>query len=356
VLALATPAVQSQSSGFQFALAEKWSDWMCVGQEVCAVGDFNRDGRDDIVAFVRSSQPGATLGDAWVALSIPNVPGFAQAQKWSDWICVRQEICVVGDFNRDGLDDVAAFVRDTQAGTGRGDVWVALSTGFAFEPAQKWHDFFCIGQEVCSVGDFNRDGRDDLVYFVRSTQTGAGQGDAWVALSTGSGFAPAQKWSDWICVGEEICSVGDFNRDGRDDLIAFVRDTQTGTGRGDAWVAFSTGSSFGAAVKRSDSICLGEEICVVGDFNNDGRDDVGAFVRDAQTGSGRGDVWIALAGPNGFGVAEKWSDYMCVGQEVCTVGDFDGNGMDDAIAFVRGTQAGAGRGDVWVALAFAIIL
>jgi hypothetical protein len=107
----------------------------------------------------------------------------------------------------------------------------------------------CIGFEVCSVGDFNADGRDDVIAFARNTQTGAGQGDAWVALSTGTSFAPAQRWSDWICVGQEICSVGDFNADGRDDVIAFLRNTQAGAGQGDAYVALSTGTSF--AIRRS---------------------------------------------------------------------------------------------------------
>jgi hypothetical protein len=90
------------------------------------------------------------------------------------------------------------------------------------------------------VGNFNGPfGPDDVIAFVRNTQTGIGQGDAWVALSTGFRFAIAQKWSDWICIGQEVCGVGDFNHDGRDDVIAFVRETQSGVGRGDVWVALS---------------------------------------------------------------------------------------------------------------------
>jgi hypothetical protein len=54
-----------------------------------------------------------------------------------------------------------------------------------------------------------------------------------VALSNGSSFGPRTKWSDWICIGQEVCATGDFNSDGRDDVIAFVRNTQTGVGRGD---------------------------------------------------------------------------------------------------------------------------
>jgi hypothetical protein len=60
----------------------------------------------------------------------------------------------------------------------------------------------------------------------------------WVALAGLTGFSPAEDWS-WMCVGQEVCAVGDFNRDGRDDVVAFVRDTQSGAGRGDVQVALS---------------------------------------------------------------------------------------------------------------------
>ena len=208
---------------------------MCVGQQVCSTGDFNKDGRDDVVAFVRDTQTLSGRGDVWVALSNGN--GFGPREKWSDWMCIGQEVCDVGDFNHDGYDDVIAFVRDNQTDVGRGDVWVALSNGSSFGPAQKWSDWMCIGQEVCAVGDFNRDGRDDVIAFVRDTQSGPGRGDVWVALSHGNGFFPAHKWSDWMCVGQEVCAVGDFNKDRYADVVAFVRDTQSGLGRGDVWVA-----------------------------------------------------------------------------------------------------------------------
>jgi hypothetical protein len=74
---------------------------------------------------------------------------------------------------------------------------------------------------------------------VRDTQAGTGRGDAWVASSDGTKFLPTTKESDWICIGQEICAVGDFNGDHLDDAVAFVRDTQTGAGRGDVWVALS---------------------------------------------------------------------------------------------------------------------
>jgi hypothetical protein len=230
-------------------------------------------------------------------------------------------------------------------------VRVALSTGIKFKVPEKWHDLMCVGQQVCAAGDVNGDGRDDIIAFVRDTQSLTGRGDVWVALSNGSGFGPRQKWSDWFCIGQEVCAVGDFNDDGRDDIVAFVRDTQTGTGRADVWVALSTGTAFGPAQKRSDWFCIGQEICAVGEFSQfSGGDDIIAFVRDTQSQPGRGDVWIAYSTGSAFGLPHKASDWICIGQEVCAVGDFNGDRVDDAVAFVRDTQTGSGRGDVWVAL------
>jgi hypothetical protein len=346
------PVSQAQAQD-AFAPATKWSDFLCIGKEICAVGDFNGDGFDDVMAFVRNTKTGVKQGDAWVALS--NGTSFGPAQKWSDWICIGQEVCSVGDFNADGRDDVMAFVRDTQTGVGQGDAWVALSTGAGFAPAQKWSDWICIGLEVCAVGDFNADGRDDAVAFVRNTQNGGPRGDAWVALSTGTGFAPAQKWSDWMCIRQEVCGVGDFNADGRDDAVAFVRNTQTGAGQGDAWVGLSTGNGFVPASKWSDWICIGLEICGVGDFNGDRHDDAIAFVRDTQTGIGQGDAWVAVSTGVNFAPARKWSDWICIGLEICGVGDFNGDTFDDVVAFVRGTQSNPAWGDVWVALSAPIV-
>jgi len=110
----------------------------------------------------------------------------------------------VGDFNGDGKDDIVTFIRDTKTGAGRGDVYVALSTGKGFGPGQKWHNFFCITNEIPAVGDFNGDGKDDIVTFVHETKTGGGRGDVWVALSNGSSFGSASVWHGFFTVNDEV--------------------------------------------------------------------------------------------------------------------------------------------------------
>jgi hypothetical protein len=183
---------------------------------------------------------------------------------------------LVGDVNGDGKADIVVFQHGTQAGTG---VYVGLSNGSSFAPAQKWNDYFCVVGEECAVGDVNGDGKADIVVFQHGTQTGTG---VYVGLSNGSSFAPAQKWNDYFCVspnvngtGAERCAVGDVNGDGKADIVVFQHGTQAGTG---VYVGRSNGSSFAPAKKWNDYFCVGQqEACAVGDVNGDRQADVIAF-------------------------------------------------------------------------------
>lgn len=310
--------------------------------------DFNGDGRDDIVTFLRSSRTGDAVGDVYVGLSTGSA--FGAGRKWHNIFSIDLEIPATGDFNGDGRDDVITFVRDTQGEPGRGDVIVSLSNGSSFDTAYKWHEFFCVGTEIPVVGDFNGDGRDDIATFVRSTASGAGQGDVYVALSNGTSFGAGTKWHEWFGLGDEIPLVGDFNGDGRDDIAVLLRSTVTDSGQGDVYVALSTGSAFGPSQKWHDYFCLGNEIPGVGDFNGDGRDDLVTFVRDAWPGASQGDVFVALSTGSAFsGTAVRWHSFFCVGNEIPMVGDFTGDGKADIATFIHETTSGTGRGDVYVA-------
>jgi hypothetical protein len=256
-------------------------------------GDFNGDGRDDIVTFTRGS-----TGDVYVALSTGS--SFGAATKWHDNFSFGTEIPLVGDFNGDGRADVATFTRGLT-----GDVYVALSNGSSFVgTGWKWHDTFSFTDEIPAVGDFNGDGKDDIVTFTRGSTA-----DVYVALSTGSSFSGSGwKWHDTFSYYNEIPGVGDFNGDGRDDIVTFTRGS-----RGDVYVALSTGSSFsGSGWKWHDTFSYGTEIPGVGDFNGSGRDDIVTFTRGTT-----GDVYVALSTGSSFsGSGWKWHDSFCYGSEV----------------------------------------
>jgi len=301
----------STGGGFSSGLAEH--DWFCVGDEVCKTGDFDGDGRQDLVTFTRG-----TSGDAYVALSTGT--GFnGWGWKWHDNFCVGDQVCLTGDFNGDGRDDLAAFTRGSTA-----DVYVALSTGSSFAPTvTKWHDWFAAYSETPAVGDFNGDGRDDIATF-----TGGSSADVYVALSTGYSFSgTGAKWHDWFAAGTEVPAVGDFNGDGRDDIVTFTRGSTA-----DVYVALSTGSAFsGSAWKWHDWFAAYSETPAVGDIDGDGRDDIVTFVKGTT-----GLIYAATSTGSGFaGSGWLWSTGLCLQNDVCAVADVTGDGKADALGFKR---------------------
>jgi hypothetical protein len=311
----------------------------------CYAGtDFNKDGRDDIITFFRDSGTGNSQGNVYVALSSGS--HFGSGAKWNNFFAVHQEVPGTGDFNGDGRDDIITFLRNTGSGESQGDVYVALSNGSAFVNSQKWNSFFCIGNEIPLVGDFNGDGKDDIVTFLRNTGSGDAVGDVYVALSTGYNFGSGQRWHDWFCINDEIPLVGDFNGDGKADIATVLRNTGSGDALGDVYVSLSTGSSFGPSHKWHDFFCINNEIPLVGDFNGDGKDDLVSFGRGDS-----GDVYVALSNGSSFqGQGVKWHNYFSINNEIPMVGDFNGDGKSDIASFAHETKSGDGKGDVYVAL------
>ncbi len=350
LLAMLLPAAPTSADSFT-ERARQWEEFFCLEDERCNTGDFNGDGLDDIIAFVRDDENGGQTGDVYVALSRRDEFG-EEGNQWAEFFCIDDEICRVGDFDGDGLDDIAAFVRSSDP-TREGDVYVALSNGSSFvAQGDQWEELFCLGNEVCAIGDFNGDGRDDIISFVQDTQSGGQEGDVYVALSDGTKFGRiGNQWAERFCLGDAVCRVGDVNGDGDDDIISFVRSSQEDAEEGNVYVALSNGEDgFGARFLWNDFFCIGNETCRVGDFDGDGRDDILTYVRDTQEGTDRGDVYVALSDGSQFVDPSIWQRLFCLEDEICRVGDFDGDGRDDGIAFVRGQDSGEGRGDVYVVL------
>ncbi|MCG5471698.1 N-acetylmuramoyl-L-alanine amidase [Micromonospora sp. LAH09] len=151
--------------------------------------------------------------------------------------------------------------------------------------------------------------------------------DVYVATSTGTAFAGTSvKWNDFFGLNGETLLSGDVNGDGRDDVVAFTHGTLA-----DVYVALSTGTSFGGGLKWHDWFAPGAEVGAVGDVNGDGRDDIIAFTHDTNA-----DVYVALSTGTGFGPGLKWHEYFSIPGEFPALGDVNGDGRDDIITFTQG--------------------
>jgi FG-GAP-like repeat len=290
----------------------------------CFTGDFNGDGRSDIACYMGNGSSGTNAGVWNVALSTGN--GW-QSQLWSGGpgpaIPVNGQ-CFVGDFDGDGKSDLACY-------TGGSGNWnVALSTGNGWQlPAQYWNggpDPALPITNTCFTGDFNADGKTDLLCYVPST------GNFNVALSTGSG------WNSGLWAGGPLfvplstqCFTGDLNGDGKTDL------TEYSGGSGIWGATISTGTDFDGSLWSGGpepSLPVSAQ-CFATDFNGDHKTDVACYLGNGASGPNAG-VWnLGLSTGSGWNL-ESWANGQgpaipITGQ--CFTGDFNGDGKADLACF-----------------------
>ncbi|MGD9634334.1 MAG: FG-GAP-like repeat-containing protein, partial [Pirellulales bacterium] len=260
------------------------------------VGDFNADGRDDIL-----SRAG---GSSWYMIQSRSTAQsgysgeFAVYTSWGVFDAVGGwSTPIVGDFNGDGRDDVAAFNDFNPADK----QWqVRISTGTSWELAAAWTTQSSIAPVAGSIvaGDFNGDGRDDLLFKKSGTQNWA------IAVSDGTRFNvfdPTPIATTPWTAGH----IGDFDGDGADELLGWNStgtphwETVRYTDHGGLSVDTSWGNHLSAIVTDSN--------LHIGDANRDGRDDLIVF----NTGASAWTVALSqqtAAGTNAFTYTAPQSD------------------------------------------------
>ena len=196
----------------------------------------------------------------------------------------------VADFTGDGKADVALASDD--AATGDLAIDILESTGAAFaRPVRWWTGPHAGALEAVRAGDFNGDGRIDIGLVTSDGSAGTPDGrrpfSADVLLSDGVGsFSDPHPWSDGIVMGDASTRelAGDWNRDGRDDLMLLTANGPAGVV---ATALISDGAAFDPKPFRSTTtgFRLGVAKLTVSDVDGDGRSDVVAFY-DAGAGAG----------------------------------------------------------------------
>jgi hypothetical protein len=291
-------------------------------------GDVDGDGRDDLVAFVRST------GEVFVRLA-DSRSVFRASSRWLtssslvDSAAEKQSYQVLGDFNGDGRSDLAHFVRRDV-----GDVSIALSTGSSFAAPVRVHTNFSYRAEVPAVGDFNGDGYDDLVTFTRG-----GAGDVYVLLSAGDGRTfraggIGRVWHDNFAYGSEVPFIGDVDGDGRDDIVAYRHQDASRV-----FVALSNGVSFYKTGSNQAPVWLphltsnegAEPALAIADINRDGKGDLVVI-------STRALALVLLSSGSAFTepVYTLVNDPAILDTEdTVGLGDFDGNGSTDVVSLQR---------------------
>jgi hypothetical protein len=149
-----------------------------------------------------------------VLVNAANASGsnFAAAAEWGRNQAFDSDYPLMGHFR--ARYDLAA-ASDLLVIHSSGDGYVSASTGTRFASPVRWGIGLVRGTDVPVVGDLNRDGLDDLVI------VGRGSGaPVSIALNTGTGFTAPRTITWSFCTAHSaVPMLGDVNGDGLADLI-----------------------------------------------------------------------------------------------------------------------------------------
>jgi hypothetical protein len=198
---------------------------------------------------------------------------FAQAQWTSGFVAWRYDV-YFADVTGDGRADLISRHRDT----GDVEVWSSTGSSFTWSPGSgpfgTWTWGFVASDYDLYFGDVTGDGVADLVTRVTSAGNAGGWavGDVYVFPSTGQGFSSPQAalWSYGWSVGYDLL-LGDVNGDARADIVA--RYTGPAPLTGDVYVALSSGTGFNFAGRWTYGFSAGYDV-YLGDLDGDRRADL----------------------------------------------------------------------------------
>jgi Ca2+-binding RTX toxin-like protein len=225
-----------------------------TGWQVVGTGDFNGDHRDDILW--RNTSTGQITD--WLGRTNGGFTDNYNASKAG--VPLNWQVAGTGDFNGDGRDDIL-WRSDTGVitdwlGNANGS-FTSNYAGSAVNVPTEWR--------IAGTGDFNGDGRTDILW-----RSGSLTVD-WLANANGGFVANWNNSVVTIPTDWTVAGVGDFNGDGRDDIL-----WRNGAGVTVDWLANASGNG-GFSSNYANSavqVATTTSIASIGDFNGDGRDDI----------------------------------------------------------------------------------
>ena len=286
-----------------------------TGPDAIAVGDLDGDGALDLVV-VDQNCPSGTCGNGSVSVLHGNGDGTFQSAVPFGTNSNPQSVAI-GDFNSDGIPDLAVVNAITTITQGPGTVSILLGNGDGtFQPEIEFPAGSGAGAIVSA--DFDGDGKLDLgiTNFVGLSVLSAvvvlkGNGDgsfqAPVAFATGNGP-----------VG---IVAADFNADGKLDIATVDLGANASSillGNGDGTFQSHVDSPAG----------FGPKSIAVGDLDHDGKLDLALSTFTPVTGGGS----VVILRGNGDGSFQPFQEYV-TGQNgpAIVVGDIDGDGKQDIV-------------------------
>jgi hypothetical protein len=271
------------------------------------VADFNADGKLDI-AFTSFDGDGNDGPAGFVMLG--NGDGtFTQLGPTVGWY--NYNAVAVGDLNGDGLPDLITTGEIPADGTPNTLAYLA-GTGLSYTQTEN---FSCAGGTGAALGDFNGDGKLDVA--INGDNGSCGFFGVWIALGNGDGTFQNPVFYGTTYPAGNLAAV-DINGDGKLDVVTDGICVLLGNGDG----------TFKADGCRDANVGVGQGSMVVGDFYGDGKQDV-ALLYAPSTGGGYGIYVFRGNGKGGFASPVSYAlplSFIGLG-----AGDFNGDGRTDFV-------------------------
>ncbi len=246
-------------------LREEWGGgWCSHANGRLFVGDFNGDGNRDLLCHDVAN------GNKWITYT--SSQGILGSSSWSratGWCAGSNDELHIGDFNGDGRDDMLCHDKSQ----GDKDILWANSSG-AFNESTN-HTYSNINwcshpTGKLYVGDFDGDGKDDTLCHDKSSGYSY-SGYIWIDYR--SDGLDGTDWSqdlDWCTHSNGRLHIGDVDGDGEDDIVC--QDVADGNVWID--YAFNGGFA-GTNSTYFDGFCYGSGgQFLIADMNGDGREDL----------------------------------------------------------------------------------
>jgi phage gp16-like protein len=291
-------------------------------------GDFNGDGKTDILHIVNSSYLHVWIskgdGTFEIKTRFPAQDGYVMNNAAGYHF-------TVGDFNGDGKSDLFHVVNNDYSHVllSKGDGTFDLKARF---PAQNGYAMKNDANYKFLPGDFNGDGKTDMVHVVNGNYL-----HIWISKGDGSfeikGRFPAQNGYVLNNAAGYNFTVGDFNGDGKSDLFHIINGDYSHT-----WLSNGDGTfDIKARFPAQNGYVMKNEAgfkFLAGDFNGDGKTDLMHIVNNdyAHTwiskGDGNYEIKPRFPAQNGYALKND-------GNFKFLVGKFDGDGKMDMMHMVN---------------------